>query len=70
MPGGKASGNKQHQDSEAEEALLALHSTHRQAAFLFVMATKKGATDMQVADALRKGLPAHLTDQSSLDLET
>ena len=34
------------------------------------MATKQGATDAQVADTLRKGLPAHLSDQSSLDLVT
>ncbi len=31
---------------------------------------KQGATDAQVADALWKGLPAHLSDQSSLDLVT
>ena len=70
MSGGKASGNKLHEASEAEAALLALHNTHRQSSLLFVMAARQGATDAQVADALRKGLPAHLTGQSSLDLVT
>ena len=37
---------------------------------LFLMAARQGATDAQVADALWKGLPAHLTCQSSLDLVT
>ena len=80
MSGGKASGNKLHEASEAaaallafhkaEAALLALHTTHRQSSLLFVMAAGQGATDAQVADALRKGLAAHLTGQSSLGLVT
>jgi len=70
MSGGKASGNKLREASDAEAALLALYSTHRQSSLLLVMAARQGATDAQVADALRKGLPAHLTGQSSLDLMT
>ena len=70
MLGGKASGNKLHEASEAEAALLALHNTHRQSSLLFLKAARQGATDAQVADALWKGLPAHLTCQSSLDLVT
>ncbi len=42
MSGGKASGNKMHEVSEAEAALLALHNTHGQSSLLFVMAARQG----------------------------
>ncbi len=67
MSGGKARG-KQRRDTAAEDALLqlqALHHTHREATRLFLMAATKGATDAQIALALRQGLP-HLTDPASL----
>jgi hypothetical protein len=60
MSGGKASG-KQRRDTAAEDALLqlqALHHPHREA-------PRQGATDAQIAYALRQGLP-HLTDLASL----
>ena len=62
MSGGKASGSKQHEheDTAADAALLALHLTHREATLLFAMAARRGATDSQIADALRQGLP-HLS---------
>jgi hypothetical protein len=54
------SGNQPH-DKAAEDALLqALHHTHREATRLFLMATRQGATDAQIADALRLFVP-HLT---------
>ena len=68
MSGGKASG-KQRRDTAAEDALLqlqALHDTHREATRLFLMAARQGATDAQIAHALRQGLP-HLTDPASLE---
>jgi Ran GTPase-activating protein (RanGAP) involved in mRNA processing and transport len=67
MSGGKARG-KQRRDTAAEDALLqlqALHDTHREATRLFLMAARQGATDAQIAHALRQGLP-HLTDPASL----
>ena len=67
MSGGKARG-KQPCDTAVEDALLqlqALHQTHREATRLFLMAARQGATDEQIADALRQGLP-HLTDPASL----
>jgi hypothetical protein len=66
MSGGKTRG-KQPRDA-AEDALLqlqALHQSHREATRLFLMAVREGATDAQIADALRQGLP-HLTDPASL----
>ena len=45
--------------------LQALHHTHREATRLFLMAASQGATDAQIADALRQGLP-HFTDPASL----
>jgi alkylhydroperoxidase/carboxymuconolactone decarboxylase family protein YurZ len=45
----------------ADAALLALLLTHREATLLFAMAARSGATDSQIADALRQGLP-HLSD--------
>jgi hypothetical protein len=45
--------------------LQALHLTHREATRLFLMAASQGATDAQIADALRQGLP-HLTDPASI----
>jgi hypothetical protein len=60
MSGGKASGSKQHEDAAADAALLALLLTHREATLLFAMAARRGATDSQIADALRQGLP-HLS---------
>ena len=65
MSGGKASGSKQHERTAADAALLALHLTHREATLLFAMAARRGATDSQVADALRQGLP-HLCDPDYL----
>jgi len=67
MSGGKASGSKQHEheDTAADAALLALHLTHREATLLFAMAANRGATDSQIADALRQGLP-HLSDPDYL----
>ena len=65
MSGGKASGSKQHERTAADAALLALHLTHREATLLFAMAARRGATDSQVADALRQGLP-HLSDPDYL----
>ena len=67
MSGGKARG-KQPRDMAAEDALLqlqALHHSHREATRLFLMAVRDGATDAQIAHALRQGLP-HLTDPASL----
>jgi hypothetical protein len=66
--GGKARA-KQPRDTAAEDApaLLELqvpHHTHREATRLFLMAVMQGATDAQIADALRQGLP-HLTDPAS-----
>ena len=55
MSGGKASGSKQHEDMAADTALLALLLTHREATLLFVRAARRGATDSQIADALRQG---------------
>ncbi len=53
------------QATQTQPALLAelqaLHHTHREATRLFLMAASQGATDAQIADALRQGLP-HLTD--------
>ena len=52
----------------AQDALLelqALHHSHREATRLFLIAVRQGATDAQIADALRQGLP-HLTDPASL----
>jgi Leucine-rich repeat (LRR) protein len=47
--------------AEEEDALLqtlqTLHLTHREAVRLFVTAARKGATDDQIAAALRQGLP-------------
>jgi hypothetical protein len=57
------------QAAQTQPALLAelqaLHHTHREATRLFFMAASQGATDEQIADALRQGLP-HLTDPASL----
>ena len=57
------------QATETQPAFLAelqaLHHTHRDATRLFLMAASHGATDAQIADALRQGLP-HLTDPASL----
>jgi hypothetical protein len=67
MSGGKAWG-KQPRDTAVKGALLqmqALHHSHREATSLFLMAVREGATDAQIADALRQGLP-HLTDPASL----
>jgi hypothetical protein len=67
MSGGKARG-KQPRDTAAKDALLqlqALHHSHREATRLFLMAVREGATDAQIAHALRQGLP-HLTDPASL----
>ena len=67
MSGGKARG-KQPRDTAAKDALLqlqALHHSHTEATRLFLMAVREGATDAQIADALRQGLP-HLTDPASL----
>ena len=65
MYGGKASGSQQHEDTAADAALLALHFTHREATLLFAMAARHGATDSQIADALRQGLP-YLSDPDYL----
>jgi hypothetical protein len=62
MSGSKA-GGKQARDA-AEDVLLqlqVLHHSHREATRLFLMAVREGATDAQIANALRQGL-AHLTD--------
>jgi chaperonin cofactor prefoldin len=57
-----AASGKQPQDTAADDALLhALHHTHTEATRLFLMATRQGATDAQIADALRQGVP-HITD--------
>ena len=62
------SGGKQPRDTAAKDALLqlqALHHSHREASRLFLMAVREGATDAQIAHALRQGL-LHLTDPASL----
>jgi hypothetical protein len=67
MAGGKGRG-KQQWDTAAKDALpqlQALHHSHREATRLFLMAVREGATDAQIAHALRQGLP-HLTDPASL----
>ena len=57
-----ATSGKQPQDTAADDALLhALHHTHTEATRLFLMATRQGATDAQIADALRQGV-LHITD--------
>jgi hypothetical protein len=48
-------------EADAAQQLHAFHNTHNEAVRLFVMAAGQGATDTQIADALRKGLP-HFTD--------
>ena len=48
--------------------LLALLHTKREATRLFMMAARQGATDAQIVDALRLGLP-HLTDPCVDDFE-
>jgi hypothetical protein len=66
--GSFGSYGKERLDTAAEGALLqlqALHHTHREATRLFLMVARQGATDAQIADALRQGLP-HLTDLVSL----
>ena len=66
MSNGKARA-KQPRDT-AEDAVLqlqALHHTHREATRLFLMAVREGATETQIADALRQGFP-HVTDTASL----
>ncbi len=65
MSGGKACGSKQHEHTAGDAALLALHITHREATLLSAMAARHGATDSQIADALRQGLP-HLSDPDYL----
>ena len=69
MSGGKTRG-KQPRDA-AEDALLlqALHHSHREATRLLLMAVREGATDAQIADALRQGLP-HLKRFAENDLPT
>jgi hypothetical protein len=67
MSGGKARG-KQPRDTAAKDALLqlqALHHSHREATCLLLMAVREGATDAQIAHALRQSLP-HRTDPASL----
>jgi hypothetical protein len=62
------SGGKQPRDTVAEDALLqmqALHLTHSEVTRLFFMVIKEGATDAQISDASRQGLP-HLIDPASL----
>jgi hypothetical protein len=64
----KASGSKQHDEHEstaADAAPFALHLTHREATLLFAMAARRGATDSQIAHALRQGLP-HLSEHDYL----
>ncbi len=57
------------QSTETQPELLAelqaLHHTHREATRLFVMEASQGATDAQISNTLRQGLP-HLTDPASL----
>jgi Ran GTPase-activating protein (RanGAP) involved in mRNA processing and transport len=63
-----AASGKQRRDTAAQDALLqlqALHDTHREATRLFLMAAMQGATDAQIAHALRQGLP-QLTYPASL----
>ena len=67
MSGGRATGSQQHENTAADAALLALHLTHREATLLFAMAARRGATDSQIADALRQGLP-HLSDPDYLQV--
>jgi len=60
-------------DSMADEdallmQLLALLHTKREATRLLMMAARQGATDAQIANALRQGLP-HLTDPCVDDFE-
>ena len=60
-------------DSMADEdalllQLLALLHTKREATRLFMMVARQGATDAQIVDALRLGLP-HLTDPCVDDFE-
>ncbi len=45
--------------------LPTLHLSHREATHFFLMTVREGATDAQIADVLRQGLP-HLTDPASL----
>jgi len=67
MSGVKTSGRKQrNEDAAADAALLALRLTHRDSALLFVMAAGQGATDAQIANALRNLRP-HLTHPDSLE---
>ena len=59
MSGGKGRG-KQSRDTASEDALVA-----RPGATGRLLAAREGATDAQIAFALRQGLP-HLTDLASL----
>ena len=48
---------KQHEDTTADAALLALHLTQRETTLLFVMTVRHGATDSQIAGVGHEGLP-------------
>jgi hypothetical protein len=67
MSGGKGRA-KQPRDTDEDavlQLLQALHHTHREATRLFLIAVREGATDAQIAHALRQGLP-HLANPASL----
>ncbi len=60
----------QPRDATAEDALLQLQAFHHlqwEATSLFLMAVRQGATDAQIANELRQGLP-HLTYPASLQV--
>ena len=50
---------------DALQQLQALRHSHREATRLFLMVAREGATDAQIARALRRGLP-YLTGPVSL----
>ena len=57
MCGGKASEQESASSAAYNPDLHALCYTHREAVSLFVMAARQGATDAEIAAALRQGLP-------------
>jgi len=57
MCGGKTSEQESASSAAYNPDLHALCYTHREAVSLFVMAARQGATDVEIAAALRQGLP-------------
>ena len=65
---GHMTGGKQIMEAEEEEIFKKLQLTHREAVRLFMTAARQGATDAQIAAALRQGLP-HLDPEEGMHAE-